>query len=77
MKKYIAAIIIVFFAFFVFQSFAQSSDAEHLFSFRGVLYGILKEAENIAAKVASPFAGPKTTDSASPNTPARCKAVLA
>ncbi|MCX6762895.1 MAG: metallophosphoesterase [Candidatus Moranbacteria bacterium] len=60
MKKYIAAVIVVVFTFFAFQSFAQSSDSGALFSFRGVLYGILKEAEDIAAKVASPFAGSKT-----------------
>lgn len=60
MKKYIAAIIIVVFAFFAFQNFAQSADSGSLFSFRGVLYGILKEAENIVAKVASPFVGSKT-----------------
>ena len=60
MKKYIAAIIVVFFAFFAFRSFAQSSDSGALFSFRGALFGILKEAEDIAEKVASPFVGSKT-----------------
>ena len=60
MKKYIAAIIVALFAFFAFQSFAQSAGSGALFSFRGVLFGILKEAENIAEKVASPFVGSKT-----------------
>ncbi|MFH0930305.1 MAG: metallophosphoesterase [Candidatus Moraniibacteriota bacterium] len=60
MKRYIVATIVVVFAFFAFQSFAQSSDSGALFSFRGVLYGILEEAENIVAKVASPFVGSKT-----------------
>lgn len=64
MKKYLAIIIVVVFAFFTFQSFAQSSDSGTLFSFRGVLFGILKEAENIAEKVASPFAASKTTSTA-------------
>jgi 3',5'-cyclic AMP phosphodiesterase CpdA len=64
MKKFIAAIVIVVFAFFAFQSFAQSSDSGALFSFRGVLYGILKETENIAAKVASPFVGSETAPTA-------------
>jgi Icc protein len=37
-----------------------SADSGPLFSFRGVLHGVLEEAKNIAAKVASPFAGSKT-----------------
>lgn len=64
MKKYIAAFIIIIFAFFAFQSFAQSSDSGTLFSFRGVLFGILKEAENIVAQIASPFVGSKTAPAA-------------
>ncbi|MFA6193471.1 MAG: metallophosphoesterase, partial [Parcubacteria group bacterium] len=68
MKKYIAAAIIVVFAFFAFQIFAQSPDSGALFSFRGVLFGILKEAENIVAQVASPFAGSKTAPAAEQTT---------
>ena len=60
MKKYLAAVVIVVFAFFAFQSFAQSSDSGSLFSFRGVLYGILKEAEDIVAAVRNPFSGNET-----------------
>lgn len=60
MKKTIAAIIVVVFVFFAFRTFAQSSDSGSLFSFRGALYGILKEAEDIVAQVASPFVGSKT-----------------
>jgi 3',5'-cyclic-AMP phosphodiesterase len=67
MKKYIAAIIVIVFAFFAFRVFAQSSDSGLLFSFRGVLFGILKEAEGIAAKIASPFA----RSEAAPVTPTR------
>jgi len=37
----------------------NSIDSESLSSFRGALQGILKEARDIAAKVASPFAGSK------------------
>lgn len=68
MKKYIAAVIVVVFAFFAFQSFAQSSDSGSFFSFRGVLFGILEEAENIAEKVASPFVGSETAPAAEQTT---------
>jgi len=61
MKKYIATIIVASFAFFPFQGFAQSAGSGALFSFRGALFGILKEAEDIAEKVASPFVGSGAT----------------
>ena len=64
MKKYITAIIVIVFAFFAIQAFAQSSSSGALFSFRGVLFGILKEAEDIAEKVASPFVGSGATPTA-------------
>jgi len=68
MKKYIAATVVASFVFFAFQSFAQSVGSGGLFSFRGVLYGVLKEAEDIAEKVASPFAGSKTAPAAEQTT---------
>ena len=82
MKKIILIIVItaiVIFGFLFFQKtrsvktpppqaeIEASADSKSLFSFRGALDGILKEAGNIAAKVASPFAGSKTTPAAEQN----------
>jgi 3',5'-cyclic-AMP phosphodiesterase len=61
MKKYLVTIAIVVFAFFAFHALAQSSGSGALFSFRGVLYGILEEVKDVAEKIASPFVGSKTT----------------
>lgn len=55
MKKYFAIIFVGIFALFAFHSFTQASEQPRLFSFRGVLFGILKEVEDVAVKVASPF----------------------
>jgi 3',5'-cyclic AMP phosphodiesterase CpdA len=57
MKKYLLTIAVVAVAFFAFRVFAQSSGSGALFSFRGVLFGILEEVKDVAEKVASPFAG--------------------
>ena len=62
MKKYIALFLSVVFVLFVFGAFAQSTDSGSLFSFRGVLYGILKEAEDISSGVTSPFSDEKSTE---------------
>jgi len=67
MKKYLVTIAIVAIVFFAFQALAQSSTSGALFSFRGVLYGILEEAKDVAEKVASPFVGSKTTDTPAAN----------
>jgi 3',5'-cyclic-AMP phosphodiesterase len=60
MKKYLATIAVVAIVFFAFHALAQSSDSGALFSFRGVLYGILEEVKDVAEKIASPFVGSKT-----------------
>lgn len=57
MKKYLFFIfvLILFFSASQFQSFAQSGTEARLFSFRGVLAGILKEVDGIADVVRNPF----------------------
>ncbi|HLM84239.1 MAG TPA: metallophosphoesterase [Candidatus Bathyarchaeia archaeon] len=61
MKKYLFAVIVIILAFSALQlrSSAQASDSGPLFSFRGVLYGILheikEEAESIGSAVRNPF----------------------
>lgn len=57
MKKYTAAIFVLIFAFSAFQlkGFAQSADEPSLFSFRGVLAGILEEVKSEAENIPSPF----------------------
>src|SRR4030042_2346184 len=63
MKKHIALFLSAVVALFVFGAFAQSTDSDPLFSFRGVLYGILKEAEDIASEITNPFSDGKSTES--------------
>jgi 3',5'-cyclic AMP phosphodiesterase CpdA len=59
MKKYLVIFVIVLFAGTGFRADAQSADSKPLFSFRGVLFGILKdigtEATNIISSVHNPF----------------------
>jgi len=63
MKKHLITIAIAAFALFSSHASAQSFNSGSLFSFRGVLYGILEEAKDAAEKVASPFFESKTTSS--------------
>lgn len=58
MKKCAAMIFLMILAFLSFQlkSHAQSADEVPIFSFRGVLAGILEEAKELAVSVHNPFA---------------------
>jgi hypothetical protein len=70
MKKYLAIFLIALFAGTGLRAGAQSADSKPLFSFRGVLFGILKdigtEATNIISAVHNPFSS--NTPVASPAT---------
>jgi len=58
MKKYFAIVAIILLAGFSFRVLAQYSDSGPLFSFRGVLKGILNDIEEVAQAVASEVRNP-------------------
>lgn len=66
MKKYFAIFVVAVFAVFSLRVLAQSSDSRPLFSFRGVLKGILSDIEEAAQAVVSEVRNPFSAAPAQP-----------
>jgi 3',5'-cyclic AMP phosphodiesterase CpdA len=66
MKKYFVIVVVAVFVIFSLQVFAQSSDSGPLFSFRGVLKGILSDIEEVAQTIVSEVRNPFSSSTPAP-----------